>query len=105
MKTLKKSELEALVNSGLKVKEISEKLGIPVATIKTACKTFEINLRKKPRVQVTFVDDTKLTSEDVSATKVLDTTNVISLDEQSPELPSWEGTLNSSEVDQEDLNF
>lgn len=102
MKTLKKSELEALVNSGLKVKEISEKLGIPVATIKTACKTFEINLRKKPRVQVTFVDDTKSASLDVLGITPVDTTNVIPLDEPSP--VQFDDT-STNETDQEDLNF
>lgn len=102
MKTLKKSELEALVNSGLKVKEISEKLGIPVATIKTACKTFEINLRKKPRVQVTFVDDTKSASLDVLGITPVGITNVIPLDEPSP--VQFDAT-STNETDQEDLNF
>lgn len=103
MKTLKKSELEALVNSGLKVKEISEKLGIPVATIKTACKTFEINLRKKPRVQVTFVDDTKSAFLDVLGITPVDTTNVTFLDVL--DLAVKFDDTSTNETDQEDLNF
>lgn len=53
-----KSNILLLMNQGLKAKEIAEKMGISTLTLAKGCKQFEIKLRKKPRLNIEFVDDT-----------------------------------------------
>ncbi len=58
MAQLKKSVVLAEVNKGGSVKAIAERIGITTALLKKAAKTFEINLRTKPRTEpVEFVND------------------------------------------------
>lgn len=55
---IKKSQIESLIEKGIKAKEIAEQLGIPTTKLTEACKHFQINLRAKPRNNFEFIDDT-----------------------------------------------
>lgn len=52
-----KSNILLLMNQGLKAKEIAEKMGISTLSLAKGCKLFGIELRKKPRLNIEFIDD------------------------------------------------
>lgn len=53
-----KTQMQQEVSDGGSSKEIAKRMGMPHSTFLAGCKTFGINLHQKPRVKVTFVDDT-----------------------------------------------
>ncbi len=100
---IRKSELEALVNSGKKADEIAAHYGIPLFTARKALKAAGLKIKRSQKERFELVDDTEPANEPVveqtvkkSRKKSVETTvetdikeNIVSHEETTPEtLPS-----------------